>query len=294
MITSGVDYDFNPPTIQSLMDSGKTFAARYVGLGSTDKRLTPDEARALTEAGVSIVAVCEGTTDFMLGGAGAGHDAALRALGDASRCGMPADRPIYFACDFNVSSGQWPAIAAFLDGAAGVLGRRGVGIYGGTNALMWARNSAKALWYWQALGWQNGVQLDWAHLRQVRNGVPFGGGTVDLDIAQTIDYGQWRVGNVTTLNLGDVISAMADGTTKDGYFWDIDPINGPHLKDHTIADVLAKLATSTVDVQALSTAILNGLDYDRLARAIAAQMTQRPLSVSLSGTMTGNATPQGA
>src|SRR5262249_14881576 len=72
-------------------------------------------------------------------------------------------------------------------------------------------------------------------------------------------------------------------------------VGGPHAGlPAWLTTTLDKMASGPVDIAALSTAILNGLDYHRLAAAIAAQMTQRPMSITLTGSMSGSATPQGS
>ena len=63
---------------------------------------------------------------------------ARSALAQARGCGMPEGRPIYFALDTDpgpLSASQWKGVFAYLDGAAAVLGRDNVGIYGGRLAI---------------------------------------------------------------------------------------------------------------------------------------------------------------
>jgi len=290
----GVDYSTAHPSIQSLVDGGKEFAGRYVGLGGFNKWLTQDEAKVLSVAGVSIVALCEGVTSWMLGGWSAGQAATKAANAQAVGCGMPPDRPIYLSCDFDVTAAQWPAVLSCLAGAANVVGVERVGIYGGTNALRWARTAGAASWFWQALGWRQGVWLDWVNVQQYRNGVSFGGGNVDFDQALTVDYGQWKVRQAMTATNNDKdlygrMEALVYLKDKFGDWLPDDP--GGNVP---IVALLKNLPGGPQMVADVSTAILNGLDYDRLASAIAAKMTQRPLSVSVSGELTGTATPQGA
>ena len=68
MAVEGVDYAFSRPSIESLVAAGKKFACRYGGAGSTSKQLDPTEAKALSAAGIVVVANVEGAADGMLGG----------------------------------------------------------------------------------------------------------------------------------------------------------------------------------------------------------------------------------
>lgn len=84
-------------------------------------------------------------------------------------------------------------------------------------------------------------------------------------------------------NLDRLHTALIEGT---------DRVTGIVTHDGRTIDYTLTVPTG-VDVVALSAAILGGLDYARLATEVANRLTQRPLSVSLTGSMTGSATPQG-
>jgi Domain of unknown function (DUF1906) len=199
LTTLGVDYSYDPPTPAELVKWGAKFACRYL-VGKAPKKLTLDEVQALNAVGIAIVSNFESTAGFMLsGGFNNGVAVAKEALAAATACGMPAGRPIYFSADTDPggwTAAQWASFDAFLDGAASVLGKGAVGVYGGTLALQAARAGGSCTWFWQALGWRNGVWLSWAHLQQYDNGNVLGSGTVDYDRALTSDYGQWKVGDV--------------------------------------------------------------------------------------------------
>lgn len=194
----GVDYAWARPSIPGLVAVGKHFACRYVGRGSAGKLLTVDEAADLSSHGLSIVANVEGLESELLGGAPVGTTWALAAHTHAVACGMPPDKPIYLSVDFNVGPSQWPAVAAALRAAGGVLGADRVGVYGGYNAIAWAIRDHVAHWYWQTAAWSGGRWHPMAHIRQYRNGVSLVGGDVDLDRAMVADYGQWTVGSQPT------------------------------------------------------------------------------------------------
>lgn len=189
----GVDYAFSRPSTEALVRAGKRFACRYGGAGTTDKWLTATEADDLSNAGIGIVANVEGATSGLLGGYVVGARWAAQAHEHFRKCGMPTDRPIYLSVDFDVQSGQWPAVADALRGAASVIGVHRVGIYGGRNAIRWARRDGVATWFWQTYAW-SGSPTQWVpgnHIEQYRNGVLIGGADCDLDRVLVADCGQW-------------------------------------------------------------------------------------------------------
>lgn len=190
----GVDYSYDHPDPRGLAMVGKSFACRYVGPGGAGKHLTPREAQALSDAGLSIVANAEGAGDGMLGGYGVGRDWARSAHEMAIQCGMPAHMPIYLSVDFDCTAGQWSRVRDALRGAASVIGEARVGVYGSYRVMQWAMRDRVASWYWQTFAWSNGQVQPGIHIFQYRNGVSLVGGTVDLNRSQRPDFGQWRVG----------------------------------------------------------------------------------------------------
>lgn len=200
-MTFGVDYAWFSTDLKSLIPAlkarGVTFVARYLST-SPGKNLTLREAQALSDAGISIVLVWETTAQRSLAGRAAGVADAKAARGQATNVGMPVDRPIYFAVDFDASSGQEAAISAYLDGAASVLGKAGVGVYGGFNVVKHALDGGHCHWAWQTYAWSGGQWDGRAQIRQYSNDHIIGGVGLDYDSSQTADFGQWRIGVTPT------------------------------------------------------------------------------------------------
>jgi hypothetical protein len=188
-----VDYAGTRPSPTGLYAAGKRFVVRYGGPGGDWKHLTAGEARALDAAGLALVANAEGSASGLLGGASVGADWARSADAHFRAIGMPAGRPIYLSVDFDVTSAQWPACREALRGAASVIGAGRVGIYGGLNAVQWARRDGVARWFWQTYAWSGGRWASGNHIEQYRSGVIVAGGEVDLCRALTADYGQWTL-----------------------------------------------------------------------------------------------------
>jgi len=221
----GIDYAFGRPTMAALKSAGIKFVCRYLS-HSPSKNLTAAEARKLTDAGIWIVVVWETTAKRALDGHAAGAADAEDARAQARGCGMPDDRPVYFAVDWDASSGQQGAINSYLDGAASVLGRDQVGIYGGYGPVKRALDGGHATWAWQTYAWSGGKWDSRARLQQYSNGHTIGGVDCDYDRAKADDYGQWRVGVtpgeddmalVSSLGV-DGEQVIAAGTTADVKF----------------------------------------------------------------------------
>ncbi len=200
----GVDYSFSRPSPSGLKAAGYDFVIRYVG-GSTSKDITPSEARALQAPGVGldIIIVFEDASNEMLGGYATGVADAKIAVSQAMAAGAPQNFFCYFGCDFNASSSDQPAINAYLDGAASVLGGVArVGIYGPYAPLKDAMDAGKASKGWQTLSWSNGNVYSGISLYQydlgVNNqGMSIAGGICDLDYGYGNDLGQWPVLPIT-------------------------------------------------------------------------------------------------
>lgn len=196
MSIEGVDYSTARPSPAGLVAAGKQFVIRYGGPGSDNKHLHLDEAQALLDVGLTLVANAEGAEGGMLLGYDVGKSWAASADAAFRACGMPADRPIYLSVDKDVSDAQLPAIRAALDGAAAAIGRSRVGVYGGRRVILDAQKTGKAPWLWQTYAWSNIPVNGWVpgvHIQQYRNRVQVAGGDCDLNRAMTVDFGQWPI-----------------------------------------------------------------------------------------------------
>lgn len=190
----GVDYAWGRPGAAALKKAGVRFACRYLSHDTTGKNLTPAEARQLSDAGIWVVVVWEATASRALAGQVAGAADARAAAVQAAACGMPDDRPIYFAADWDASQAQQAAINAYLDGAASVLGKDRTGLYGGYGPVKRALDGGHCAWAWQTYAWSGGRWDSRAQLQQYSNDHTINGVGLDFDRATTDDFGQWKVG----------------------------------------------------------------------------------------------------
>jgi len=186
----GVDYSFERPSPTALRAMGKLFVASYVGPGF-GKFFTRSEVAALHAFGLAVVMLAEGFGDDALQGYGKGQEHARMADTASFALGLPSDRTIYFAVDFDMQVSQRPAVRSYLDGCASVVGRERVGVYGGIRTTEWAAQNRYASWFYQTYAWSGTSIGPAAHLYQYRNDQRLGGAGVDLDRALQTDFGQW-------------------------------------------------------------------------------------------------------
>ncbi|WP_159032916.1 glycoside hydrolase domain-containing protein [Streptomyces fodineus] len=187
----GLDFNTYPnPSPSTIRADGYTFVCQYLaGPGA----LTRSSALAFIGAGIDVVCNWEMAQYAPLNGYSQGVSDAQKAQSAASAAGMPAARPIYFSLDWDVQSGDLPAIEKYFDGIASVIGRDCTGAYGGYYAIQQLFNSSKIKWGWQTYAWSGGNWDSRSQLRQIKNDIQVGGTGVDEDQAVADDFGQWGV-----------------------------------------------------------------------------------------------------
>lgn len=236
MSQEAVDYSFSPPTVASLVVAGKVAAGRYVGAGTEDKQIHAAERDALFAAGLAIWLSVEGAADSALQGGKTGAYHARLAVADARALAVPAGVAMYGNCDFDVQVGQWLAVVSYMTSFGKVVREAGyrVGFYGGRNAMVWGIQDGLADFYWQTYAW-SGTPTRWVPgvaIQQYKNGVPMGGGDVDLNRIMVADYGQWVKGGIAPPTKGDDVrfGVQAQGSAaveisdlmerRGGFTWD--------------------------------------------------------------------------
>jgi hypothetical protein len=190
----GLDYSAGRPGGAAIRGAGFDFVVRYLTDGGPTlpgKLLTPAEADDLRAHGVSIVSNWETTNNRMLDGFGAGANDATAGLAHVLACGGRRDRPIYFSVDFDATPDQQGPIDDYLRGAATVLGRQNVGIYGGYWPISRALDHGTAAWAWQTDAWSGGNIEQRRAMHQRTGTIVVGGVECDVDEAFFDDFGQW-------------------------------------------------------------------------------------------------------
>lgn len=126
----GIDYSWGRPGGAAIKAAGYKFVLRYLSHDTTGKNLSKAELADLRSHGLLVGVVWESTAARMLGGITAGKADAISAVAQLTDLGM-AGAFVYFANDTDTSAAQQPAIHAYLDGAASVIGADRVGLYSG-------------------------------------------------------------------------------------------------------------------------------------------------------------------
>lgn len=197
MVREGVDYSATGSAnwtalAQALKANGKTFVGRYAvnDKSPNGRGITAEEYQALRAAGLDVFLYWQTTTNWMLGGEAAGISGAINAQNNITAAGMPADTPVYFACDFDAEPSHQDEIDACLRGAAKVLGFERVGLYGGRWPITRAMTNKSARWFCQTSAWSGGVIVPGIHLYQYEYNQWYGGTNCDDVRAYQENFGQ--------------------------------------------------------------------------------------------------------
>ncbi len=205
-MTEGVDYSFARPGGAVLAAAGKRFAGRY--LWPDGKGLTAVEAADLNAHGIAIFAIFEGSALGVRGGRAQGVADAQAARSYLIPASLPATTVVYFAADFDAQSPTDLAlIDEYLDGAASVIGRNRVGIYGGFHVIVHVQATHTAAWFFQTYAWSGGQVAPGIHLLQYSNSEM--GGQVDFVRSYQADFGQagiTRSGTTSPASVGPTVA----------------------------------------------------------------------------------------
>lgn len=229
---SGADYSWYRPSDAELSGANVSFVSRYLVPKSfgNGKALTAAEASHLRSRGVVILLNFELATAGASGGYSSGVRDAARAELARVEVGAPANLPIYFSVDFDATDTLNPVLD-YLAGAASVLGKPRVGVYGGYATVNAAFN-AGYVYGWQTYAWSRGKWDLRAQVRQTANGVLFRG-QGDRDIATIDAFGGW--GGALTAN---VVKYGPSGAVNAGF-----PPGNAGVYDVRRGDTLSSIAS---------------------------------------------------
>jgi len=187
----------------ALKAAGCSVVSRYVTRLDWPKSLQRAEADDLRAAGMPIMCNFETTADRMKGGAAAGRADAAEALQHMAVLGAPAGVTVWFSADWDVQPSEVPAVLAYLQAAAGVLGSKSrTGLYGGLRAVSAAADAGYPIW--QTIAWSGGRWDSRALMRQIGTEQNVGGVQVDVnEVINLAALGAW--GGPTTTNSGGPI-----------------------------------------------------------------------------------------
>lgn len=238
MATEGIDYSWARPGGAAIKAAGKKFVVRYLFAdGQGGKGLDASELADLLANGLEIVLVYEAYAASMKEGYGTGVAHAKAAQSEINRLGLPAKSPVYFAADWQASAAEQAAIDDYLNGAASVIGRERVGIYGSADVMTRTMASKTAAWFWQTYAWSGGRVQEGIHLYQYLNGQNLNG-AVDYNRTSLDNYGQVsKAGQISTPSVPS--TPAANGSTYTVVSGDT--LSGIAAKTGTTVDALVSL-----------------------------------------------------
>lgn len=163
-----------------LVSAGYSFVGRYYNINNPSKNLTLAEAKALSAAGIAIIAVWE--NGYPTEASYFSHDVGVYDGTSAyyyahKTIGQPSGNPIYFAVDYDAStadlaSGIIPYFQGIADGFNAISSNSPVypvGIYGSglvCQALL-GQNLATYAWLAQSSGWQDSSSFTGYNMKQL-------------------------------------------------------------------------------------------------------------------------------
>jgi hypothetical protein len=161
---------------------GYEFVCRYL-VPSGWKRLTKEEANAISGSGLQIISVFEISGNRASMSAEQGNTDGLSALQVARDIGQPEGSTIYFAIDFDAQASDMDAIEAYIRAAAIATPGYPTGVYGSFAVVeeMLKRNACSH--FWQTYAWSNGQITNGIMIYQNQNDITIHGIGVDVDEA---------------------------------------------------------------------------------------------------------------
>lgn len=177
------------------------------------KNWTRAKIDAYHREGIGVILNWESAAGRALLGAAAGRADARAAIAQAVALGAPTGRHrtlsrfwrkgtwrtiIYFSCDRDVTSGQFPTIDAYYKAARAELHAAGFGLgaYGEASLIRHLSSAGITDAEWQTYAWSGGVLDPAADLYQYQNGQTLGGAAVDFNrIIHRSELGAWWPGD---------------------------------------------------------------------------------------------------
>ncbi|NEW08231.1 DUF1906 domain-containing protein [Paenibacillus sp. SYP-B3998] len=186
-------------TIQPFATQGFKFVGRYLADAGSWKRLSPNEVKIISAAGLYIVSFFERSSDRVKEGALAGTEDGKLALQYAKEVGQIAGSAIYAAVDYDAPSRDFNAIEAYMRAFDKEIDGYELGIYGSYSVVkaMYERGVATKLM--QTYAWSRGQKFAPIGIYQYQNDIIVNQIGIDLDESNG-DAGGWKLGMAVAKN----------------------------------------------------------------------------------------------
>lgn len=182
-------------TAELIAADGNTFVGRYLADKASWKRLSPEEAQTISDAGLYVVSFYERYADRVREGSVSGVIDGKLALQYAKEVGQPAGTTIYAAVDYDAQSADYAAIEAYIRAFDAEITGYELGIYGSYFVVKAMHERGVANKLAQTVAWSKGKRYAPACFYQAQIDVTRYGINVDIDETNG-DAGGWRVGMV--------------------------------------------------------------------------------------------------
>ncbi len=241
MASTCIDTNTNcGPHVASLKARGVQVIARYYA-SSSWKRMTPPEARTLSDAGFRLVSVFEDSGKPPLTVEYGQHDAQI-ALNQAKAVGQPQGTPIYMALE-NLPSGynasHLPGLKLYFQGVASVLsGQYAVGAYsnGLTLATLLDTGLIQYAWLSASMGFAGSKEFAmtnrWNLWQKLPIDLNWDGVSVDTNDTQG-EFGAWALPARDNIDVAmrQMVQAPAEGAVTGAVAASITPQEKTPLLD---------------------------------------------------------------
>lgn len=144
------DYSAGYPGATALKAAGFEGAIRYIGEGTSGKRLSAAERADFAAHGLQYLLACEFDTHDAEGGYNRGQQYAVDALADARYKGVPDSVGIACAADEHLTTAQIPTAVEFARGFRDTIGQARTGVYGFSEFVAAVHAAGIGSWYWQS------------------------------------------------------------------------------------------------------------------------------------------------
>lgn len=178
-MTQALDYSLARPDPAAIVAAGYIGVLRYLAPLPADaaKVITAAEYAALQAAGLKVALNWEWYGNRAREGAAAGTADAQEALRQADELGYHG--AIYFSVDYDAPESDQPALDAYFQACAQVLGLHRVGAYAGYWPLTRLLNAGLVTYGWQTFAWSGGNKDSRIYLYQ--NGTRVFNGGADVN-----------------------------------------------------------------------------------------------------------------
>lgn len=190
---------FNLSQLKAL---GIQFLSQYVS-DFPSKNMTLAGNQILTDNGIWTVTNWEDNINDASGGYYAGKRNAQVAWAQHKAAGGPDGRPVYFSIDEDV---PYTSVVPYFQGITTVLGRAQTGVYGSAAVCDGLKAAGYVDWTWRTMstGWSGGAGNP-SDFNVLQTGMF--NSSLDEDVAETGDIGQWMIGKVPG---GDIVLSQSD------------------------------------------------------------------------------------